>query len=104
MPATPTSVIRLAQSPSAASVTAASSATGRSLVPAVTIATVPLPLGGVGRDACHENAVATIGDPRRDVAYLLGALAGAVDDLGKALPNRAVVIDCRETERVELLQ
>src|SRR5206468_3394379 len=40
MPATPTSVTRATQFPSAADVTAASSATGRSLVPAVTIATV----------------------------------------------------------------
>src|SRR6185503_15968018 len=46
MPATPTSLIRATQSPSAAEVMAASSATGRSLVPAVTISTVPVPRDG----------------------------------------------------------
>src|SRR5215217_1797869 len=39
--ATPTSVNRLTTAPTTPAVTAASSATGRSLVPAVTISTVP---------------------------------------------------------------
>src|SRR5437879_5488237 len=45
MPATPTSVNRATRLRSARAVTAASSATGRSLVPAVTIRTVPRPVG-----------------------------------------------------------
>src|SRR2546421_595069 len=44
IPATPTSVSRSTRLPSARAVTAASSATGRSLVPAVTIKTVPRPV------------------------------------------------------------
>src|ERR1051325_3107699 len=45
MPATPTSVSRATRLRSARAVTAASSATGRSLVPAVTIRIVPRPVG-----------------------------------------------------------
>src|SRR6186713_2318834 len=45
IPATPTSVNRSTSLPSAVAVTAASSATGRSLVPAVTIRIVPRPRG-----------------------------------------------------------
>src|SRR6185437_6152099 len=58
IPATPTSVTRATQSPSASSVTAGSSATGRSLVPAVTMATVPVPRGGaVAPCRCAVRAV-----------------------------------------------
>src|SRR5207244_4283989 len=46
MPATPTSVRRAILLPRAHAVTNASSATGKSLVPAVTIITVPRPAGG----------------------------------------------------------
>ena len=45
MPATPTSVRRATRLRNARAVTAASSATGRSLVPAVTMRIVPRPVG-----------------------------------------------------------
>jgi hypothetical protein len=57
-------------------------------------------IGGVGRDSRHEHGVAAFGNPRCDLANLLGALTRAVDHLGKSLAQRAMMIDRREAERV----
>src|SRR6476661_8614900 len=112
IPATPTSVRRSARQPIASAVTAASSATGRSLVPAVTTSTDDVAgVGGtagrrhgVGRHACHEHAVAPFRNSASDRDDLVGGLAAAVDDFGEALPQRAMMVDRGEAERFRGLQ
>ena len=53
----------------------------------------------VTRSPCPRAAIA-----RRDLADLLGRLPGAVYDFWKALPQRALVVDRREGERLRRLE
>ena len=107
---------------------AASSATARSLVPAVTMRIAPRPVEAVGRPDAHgashlvdhgigepgaqcltsggigardERAAATFQQALGDRDDLLGILPLAVDDLGVTVPQGAVVVDRGEVERLE---
>ncbi len=126
-PATPTSLMRTTGAPSHSATSAASSATGRSLVPAQTTAIGAAAGRGPGSpsvtsrasswtvtagsnsrtrrrlrgiDASRERPTTT----RRELAEgggdLLGGLAGAVDQLGHAGAQLAVVIDHGGPDRV----
>ena len=108
------------------SVSAHSSATGRSLVPALTSATGRVPSGGIGAllerrgareldvaqlwqrraalarlvrvEPRDEDVLARAGQLARDAHDLRGRLSLAEHDLGRTLPERAVVIDGRVAE------
>ena len=111
-------------------VTAASSATGRSDVPADAIATVPFPRGRsfrrvmaramswystpgtsartasqhVDAGPCHEQRRPAGGDARRDGRDLRRCLPQAENDLRKALADRPVVVHPGESEVFEGLR
>ena len=126
IPATPTSYSRSTRLPASRAVKSASSATGRSLVPAATTRICPRPLSTIGRLLDDQRArlplVARvghqpqhlvdggIGDARRqhvgagrgqlghDATDLRRRLAQAEDHLGKAGAQVAMVVDAREAE------
>ncbi len=50
---------------------------------------------------CGQDVVAFFGQRREDFDYLLRGFAGAVDDLGEAAANLAVVVYVGETEVLE---
>src|SRR5216110_3162210 len=111
IPATPTSVNRATRLRSARAVTAASSATGKSLVPAVTIRIVPRPVGSgepgrqggaVRRLRARRQEAARRGDePLRDRHDLLGRFLLAQDHLLVPLGEGSEVIDGGERQALD---
>ena len=58
-------------------------------------------LGRCGLDPCNQHALATRGDASGDLPNLLRRFPCPINDFWEALPERPVMIDRREIERLD---